>query len=411
MPVSLILDDGVPVINALYYFRLQVNQKEFDQHVSRIPLDFLEQFAGVVQKWGLRGKFTVIPYPAGLGSILEGWEGCDQTELESWLALARSAIAPHFDITPEILTHTLALDLKTRHLLPEPEHIWMAGRNRAELSDYMGTAVGLLRQAGFTPTGITQPCYFKGDRPSYDQAVLEAIRPPGGDPAGTAAFYFIDFCPDKAPVPPHPVVLLNRERGEAVVSMLAYADDYFWNSQYPNPPGVVEMADELITTDGKAGRLVELMQAGAWATFCTHWQSQYSNGSRQGLAGLEEVARRLANTFGARLLWMTNGEMARYRAAEEALRTTWLDECTLQLDSAFACPDFTLTLSVQALAGPGQAVKRVELASGQGAIVALRRAATGAGDGLMAPGSWQPDGERLTVCFDLQRGMQALKLL
>jgi hypothetical protein len=29
----------------------------------------------------------------------------------------------------------------------------------------------------------------------------------------------------------------------------------------------------------------------------------------------------------------------------------------------------------------------------------------------MAPGSWQPDGERLTVCFDLQRGVQALKLL
>jgi hypothetical protein len=405
-PVSLIIDDAVPVVNALYYFRLQINQEGYDQLVKRIPLDFLEQFAAVVQKWGLRGKFTVIPYPAGLGSILEGWEGCDQAELESWLGLARSAIAPYFDITPEILTHTLALDLKTRQLIPEPEHIWMARRNRAELSEYMSTAVGLLRQAGFAPTGITQPCYFKGDRPSYDQAVLEAIRPPGGDPAGTAAFYFIDFWPDKAPVPPHPVVLLDRERGEAVVSMLAYADDYFWNSQYPNPPGVVEMADELITTDGKAGRLVELMRAGAWATFCTHWQSQYSNGSRQGLAGLEEVARRLVNTFGAHLLWMTNGEMARYRAAEEALRTTWLDERTLQLDSAFACPDFTLTL-----AGPGQAVERVELAPAQGAIVALRRAATGAGDSLMAPGSWQPDGERLTACFDLQRGVQALRLL
>ncbi len=85
------------------------------------------------------------------------------------------------------------------------------------------------------------------------------------------------------------------------------------------------------------------MRGGAWATFCTHWQSQYANGSRQGLAGLEVVAQRLADTFGPRLLWMTNSEMARYRAAEEALQTTWLDENTLQLDAAFACPDFTLT--------------------------------------------------------------------
>ena len=135
MPVSLILDDGVPVINPLYYYRLQVNQKEYEQHVSRIPLDFLEQFAGVVQKWGMRGKFTIIPYPAGLGSILEGWEGCDKGELESWLALARSAIVPYFDITPEILTHTRALDLKTHQLLPEPEQIWMNSRTQAELSE------------------------------------------------------------------------------------------------------------------------------------------------------------------------------------------------------------------------------------------------------------------------------------
>ena len=404
MPVSLILDDGVPVINPLYYYRLQVNQKEYDLHVERIPLDFLEQFVGVVQKWGIRGKFTIIPYPAGLGSILDGWEGCDKAELAGWLALARSGIAPSFDITPEILTHTRALDLKTHQLLPEPEQIWMNSRTQAELSEYMRTATGLLRQAGFNPTGVTQPVTFKGNRPSYDQAVLEAIRPPRGgvaDPAGTVAFYFIDFCPQPAPVPPHPVVLLDRERGEAVVSMLAYADDYFWNGQFPGQPGYLEMASELISADGQAGRLVELMRAGAWATFCTHWQSQYANGSRQGLAGLDEVAQRLASTFGPRLLWMTNSAMARYRAAEEALLTAWLDEHTLQLDSAFACPDFTLTLAA------AQPVERVELTSPQGAVEVLQRSVPGSG--LMAQAAWQPAGERITACFDLQRGVQTLR--
>jgi hypothetical protein len=407
MPVSLILDDGVPVINPLYYYRMQVNQKEYEQHVSRIPLDFLEQFAGVVQKWGMRGKFTIIPYPAGLGSILEGWEGCDKAELDSWLALARSAIAPSFDITPEILTHSRALDLKTHQLLPEPEQIWMDGRSYAELSEYMCAATALLRQAGFAPAGITQPVTFKGDRPSYEKAVLDAIRPrPAGesDPAGTVAFYFIDFWEDKAPVPPHPVVLLDREKGEAVVSILAYADDYFWNGQYPGQPGYLEEADGLITADGQAGRLVELMRSGAWATFCTHWQSMYANGSRQGLAGLEEVAQRLASTFGPRLLWMTNSQIARYRATEEALQaawTAWPDAHTLQLDSAFACPDFTLTLAA------AQPVERVEVTTPQGAVQVLERTAPAAG--LMAQRAWQADGERITVCFDLQRGVQALR--
>jgi hypothetical protein len=404
MPVSLILDDGVPVVNPLYYFRKQINKKEYEQYVTRIPLDFLEQFAAVVQKWGMRGKFTVIPYPAGLGSIVDGWEGCDKGELDSWLALARSAIAPSFDITPEILTHTLALDLKTHQLLEEPEHLWMNSRTQAELSEYMSAATALLRQAGFAPSGVTQPVTFKGDRPSYDQAVLEAIRSPqadGGDPVETVTFYFIDFWPDKPPVPPHPVTLLDRERGEAVVSILAYADDFFWNSQYPNQPGYLQMADELISADGQSGRLVELMRSGAWATFCTHWQSQYSNGSRQGLAGLEEVAQRLVNTFGPRLLWMTNSAIARYRAAEEALQTTWLDEHTLQLDSAFTCPDFTFTLSTP------QPVEQVELTSPRGDVVTLQ--GTPASSGLMAPGTWQADGEGVTVCFDLKRGVQTLK--
>ena len=87
MPVSLILSsDAVPVINPLYYYRLQINREGFGPLVRHIPLDFLEQFAGVVAEMGLRGKFTVIPYPAGLGWLLDGWAGCDKAELESWLS-------------------------------------------------------------------------------------------------------------------------------------------------------------------------------------------------------------------------------------------------------------------------------------------------------------------------------------
>ena len=179
-PVSLIIDDGVPCMNPLYYFYLQVTPEKYEPHEPCIPLDFMEQFAEVVQRHGLRGKFSVLPYPAGLGTILEGWEGCDRHEMERWLELARTVIAPQFDITPEILTHTLALDLHTHQLIPEAEHIWMANRTQTELAEYMRTSVDLLRQAGFTPTGITQPCFFNGDRAAYAQAVLESLRVDAG---------------------------------------------------------------------------------------------------------------------------------------------------------------------------------------------------------------------------------------
>ncbi|MBE3038091.1 MAG: hypothetical protein IMZ62_04690 [Chloroflexi bacterium] len=434
-PVSLEVDDGVPCINPLHYYYLQVIPEKFQEHEHCIPFDLMEQFAEMVQRRGMRGKFTVLPYPAGLGSILDGWEGCDRREMEHWLELARSVIAPQFDITPEILTHTLALDLHTHQLIPEAEHIWMADRTQAELAEYMSTAVDLLRQAGFAPTGITQPVFFKGNRAAYDQAVLESIRPNGGDPRsspsqfegsegdpqGLVTFYFVDFSLGDPPVPPHPVVLLDREKGEAVVNILDYADDFFWHTQYPSDISGAQRADKLITADGQAGRLVELMRSGAWATFVTHWQSLYSNGSRQGLAGLDEVAERLARTFGSRLMWVTNSQIARYRAAEEACQFTPLGNRAIQLDSAFGCPDFTLTLQYPKKRVPSpdfaeERVKRVELATPSGAVQTLAPD-PGAGDNLISPAAWRQApglegqvGDRITVCFDLKRGIQVLRL-
>jgi len=108
LPVSLVVDDGVPCINPLYYFHLHVApDKHGRQHEATIPLDLLEQFAEVAQRHAMRGKFTVLPYPAGLGTILEEWKGFDRQEIERWLEITRTEIAPLFDITPEILTHTL----------------------------------------------------------------------------------------------------------------------------------------------------------------------------------------------------------------------------------------------------------------------------------------------------------------
>lgn len=401
IPASLIVDDPAPCINPFYYFRLQVDREGWQRHEPRIPLDFLRQFAEVCRARGIRGKFSVLPYPAGLGSILEGWEGCDRAELAAWIDLARAEIAPRFDITPEILTHTLALDLRTRALLPGPEHEWMAGRGRAELREYFGAALAILKAAGFAPAGITQPCSFGGSRADYAEAALEAMRAIGGPPV---TYYFIDGCFDPPPLPPPEVVLLDRARGEAVVSIIAYCNDPFWPTQHVTDARAEQVADALIDADGRAGRLADLAAAGEWLLFVCHWQTLYSDGSREGLKALDLAAERLARAHGPRLLWLTLGEVARYRAAAESCRIDARpteDGWAIEIDSAFDCPDFTIGVP---LAEPVDRIVHTAEA------VARPLAPDPARDTLLGSNAWRQEGDRLSACFDLRRGRQSLAI-
>src|SRR5215212_7836858 len=369
VPASLIIDDPAPCINPFYYYRLQVDREGADRHEPRIPLDFLEQFADVCRLHSMRGKFSVLPYPAGLGSILEGWQGCDRAELAAWIELARTRIAPYFDITPEILTHTLALDLTTRTLLPQSEHDWMAERTLDELKQYMGAALTILKQAGFQPSGITQPVAFNGSRADYASATLDAMRASGGPPV---TFYSIDGYFEGPPVPDHEIALLDRERGEAVIGVIAYCNDYFWPTQHITNQRAEQVVDRLISADGRAGRLAELASAGAWLTLVCHWQTLYSDGSREGLKALDQAAARLTRAYGPQLLWLKLGEIARYRAASagctiEGHRSAngWM----IDFDSPFDCPDFTLSLPAGELSDVR--INRVAHLIGQGTATPL----------------------------------------
>jgi len=113
-----------------------------------------------------------------------------------------------------------------------------------------------LKDAGFQPTGITQPVAFNGSRADYASATLDAIRASSGPPV---TFYLHRRLLHRwPPVPDHEVVLLDRERGEAVIGILAYCNDYFWPTQ-PSPNQRAEqVVDGLISADGRGGRLAEL---------------------------------------------------------------------------------------------------------------------------------------------------------
>lgn len=319
-PLALIIDDGTPCINPLWYFRHQVDKQESPAHVRTVPLSFMEDWCQWVADSGVRGDFTILPYPAGLGRIDQSLTGYDTGELRDWLRLAKQALPPQFDIHPEILTHTLALDLKTRQMLPISEQDWTEAQGEESLSDYFAAALQILNEAGLPAQGITQPCYYRTDESLYARALLAAEKRVNGRGV-THNFLQMDATSDL--VPPR-VNYLDKDAGEAVVSIWTGTDDYLWNvldiahSDRFLSPEVI--ADRYLNADGTAGRLIALLHGGGPLVVVTHWQSLFSNGTGLGLEVFREVAARIASRIGPRVAWRKLSEISAHHLAATTTR-------------------------------------------------------------------------------------------
>ena len=134
-PISLIVDDPAPVISSFYECAVSgttsyIHAKERQETKDGRPLlktfsnKFLYQFCDIIEKHGIKGKFTVIPMPGNKGDIVKGLEGVSREELSEWIETAKLRVAKNFTIGPEILTHNKAVDLKTGLSLQLSERDW-----------------------------------------------------------------------------------------------------------------------------------------------------------------------------------------------------------------------------------------------------------------------------------------------
>jgi hypothetical protein len=163
IPLTLIIDDPAPCIN-VYSWHVGERQKtdkptmKSGEPILRdVPVAFAAELADVLRRRGIKGKFSVLPYPAGLGSIAEGLKGYRQADVQRWLATVRSEIAPRMDITPEILTHAKTLDLATHKLLSENEREWSANQTAETMTPYIAESLRILKNVGLPATGVTSP--------------------------------------------------------------------------------------------------------------------------------------------------------------------------------------------------------------------------------------------------------------
>jgi len=160
VPISLIIDDPAPVISVYHEHANSYYTKDGRPIIPAFPNSLLNKFCDIIERHGIKGKFSVVPMPGNKGDIISGLDGVSRESLDEWLDTVKSRVVPNFTVGPEILSHHKAVDLDTGKALSMSEKIWAQSQDRTTLTPYIAYALKLLRQAGFDPIGVTSPWDF-----------------------------------------------------------------------------------------------------------------------------------------------------------------------------------------------------------------------------------------------------------
>ena len=307
LPISLIIDDPAPRVFVFYEHAPKKTTDDGRPLLSEVPNSFLLAFCDVTERFGLRGKYSVVPMPGGRGDIVGGIPGFPDEEIREWLDIVRERVSRNFSICPEMLTHAGAVDLDTGAILSINERDWAATQDASALTPYIAKALDLLRCAGLTPSGVTSPWDFGIEvEEEYVRAISDAFAEVLGR---KDCWYFLRSRTGKPDALPW--VALNEE-GRRVVSFPNTCSDCFWqtmNTTDTSEEYISRIADNLLTEDGSAGQIVDVMAGGGWPILIAHWQSLFSNGLWTGLRALAEVARRVEIRLSDRVRWMSAEEV------------------------------------------------------------------------------------------------------
>lgn len=408
LPVGLIIDDSTCLVNLNRFAMPQFNEafgggnatyhRNWREWPVEIPDAFVRKFGEWCAGQGVKGKFSIVPYPACVGRLDRMLPGWTQGELRDSLELVRTLMMPNWDIHPEMVTHTRVIDLKTGH--PYSDHSakfmenweWTTGRSVDEIAGYIAYALGILKNAGLSCEGVTTPGGF-GNRalPQLAQGTLQAVS----DVFAAEIPHYFRHLYDKGDESVAPRVEyasgLDGPNPRCVVSIIGCSGD--WTGGWDNtPPGGV---DKFITEDLQSGRLVDVIQRGEPALMLAHWTGIFWNGQELGFKIFQEVVRRLHAKFD-HLVWMKLSEVSRYWAARELTRIEQ-EGNRVTFHAPFACPQFTVRLPAAANTNPKLTIQERPVA-----LKEVKRALD------LKGGDWVREAAGATVCFDLPKGESRL---
>jgi len=411
-PLALIVDDSCPVINLTYYW---INQRQAwkakfqptggfkasdgdPAQMHRVPKTIPADFAVKWGEWcgaeGVKGKFSMVPYPAGIGRVDQGFPDFPQQDFTAWMKAYREAILPNFDLTCEMLTHTHVVDLKTWQFTDVWEQYEWVDPPVEPLTDYIAAAMTLCRDAGFPCAGVTSPGAFGvRQEAAYARATLDAALRVNQDPQ---PFYFLHVYDPPEQWPDVPIWYADKEQGTAIASIISCTHDWFgsWTGYDPGDP------DLFITEDLQGGRLPLILERELPCIPVGHWPGFYYGGEEVGFNVLKEVKRRLDryDPDKTKTIWLKTSEIGHYWMARQLsdISTTPLDDGAwqVQVDTKFPTANFTLQFEV--------ACNRVQVNGQDLRQVYTRRD--------LQEGSFLVEGQRTVAAFALPTGTTNLHL-
>lgn len=406
VPLSFIIDDSCALVNLAYFGIPQFHQTFPDNYPQpwrdlphEIPDSFVRKFAEWCRDHGIKGKYSVVPYPACTGWVDRFIPGWSQQELKDSLKLIREELPQDWDFHPEMISHTRVIDTKTgRPFEDHSEYFmenwrWTDDKSVDQLADYIAYALQILKNVDIPCEGMTTPGGF-GNRvlPELAQATLQACRSVFN---AEIPHYFRHLFTDDTSVNPRVEYAdgLDMDNPECVVSIIGCTGDWFggWDGLE------IGSVDRFITEDLSRGRMVDVIEKGETAILVCHWPGIYFNGHEIGFNIFKEVVSRLHQKYD-HLIWMKNSEIARYWAAKELTAITRNGD-TVDLKAPFASPIYTVKI--------GGAQNKVPSLTVQGNQTPLKEVSRSLD---LLSGTWTRDGNDVLVCFDLPKGKSAIQL-
>lgn len=306
-PISLIIDDPAPMVSVFYTHMEKKYTEDGRPLIEYIPNSMLDTFCEVIERNGMKGKFSVVPMPGNRGDIVNGIENVDMTLVKEWIDTVKNRLMPAFTIGPEMLTHNLAVNLSDGTALSMNERDWASTQDRTTLIPYITHALELLKEAGIDAFGVTSPWDFGIEvEDEYAVAISKAVYDVTGR---TKSWYFLRSLEN---VPNAKPWIQLIEDGRTVVSIPATTSDYFWqtiNHTDTSDEYINRIADNLLTEDGCDGKIIRVLNTGGWPILLAHWQSLVSNGLGTGMRVLDEVGRRIKKNLSDRVEWMSFEEI------------------------------------------------------------------------------------------------------
>lgn len=400
VPLSFIIDDSTCLVNLAHFgipHFAEVYPDRYKQDWRSLPREIPDSFVRRFGEWcrehGVKGKYSIVPYPACVGWVDRDMPGWTRKQLLDSLDLVRDFMTVDWDIHPEMVTHTFVINTKTGRPYPDRTEAflentgWSVGKSADELADYMAYALQILKNVGLTCEGLTTPGGFGNrSREALSLGTLQACR----DVYQTEIpHYFRHLYTDDRSVAPRVenVRGLNTADPQCVVSIIGCTGDWFggWDGLTPGS------VDRFITQDLRSGRMVDVIERGEPAIMVCHWPGIYYNGDEIGYRIFQKIVERLHARYD-HLIWMKLSEIARYWAAKE-LTAISRTAGSVRLQAPFATDNFTIEVPLRVSQPPvirhaGERVRLSEVA-----------------DPLkLKPGKWTRTDAATRLCFHLQKG-------